>query len=106
MAVPVSNRMPRSCCNPAEVGDPAPAGVDLGNNPPILPVLPTAPLLRLNDHLGLHRVGDEAGVVRPVMKLTQFLGSGHLLAAETDLGSERHPCHGVAVHNKLVMLCA
>jgi hypothetical protein len=41
---------------------------------------------RLASHLALHRVGDEALLVRTVVKPQQFIGAGLSLAAEAHFG--------------------
>src|SRR5512135_3708776 len=66
-----------------------------GERPDIGPRAPTIArsdrgprvLLRLHDHLGLDRVGDEATVMGALLKLPQFLGAGRPRAAEADLGA-------------------
>src|SRR5512135_322819 len=73
-----------------------------GERPDIGPRAPTIArsdqeprvLLRLHDHLGLDRVGDEATVMGALLKLPQFLGAGRPLAAEADLGAQGHLRHG------------
>src|SRR5882672_5097105 len=57
--------------------------------PVVLPEL--RPLARLDDDLGLHRVGDEAFLMRLVMQLGQYLRRGWRV--ELDRGSEGHARH-------------
>src|SRR4051794_10537952 len=89
MAAAPPSRMPRSLPNfPRDVTTPSTAGVDAGNRS-VLWVSPPACLLRLHDHLGLHRIGDEAGVVGLIVEHPELVRGRDLLPDESALGQQR-----------------
>ena len=60
--------------------------------------------LRFDFHLGLHRVGDEALLVRAMIHLLDFLRRGLFLAGEFQPLSKRDACNGessfrILLHN-------